>query len=164
MNDNITVRAPRTVPTFPPHHPVAPEEALANARAAFLGDELAATTWVNKYALRDAAGHLVEASPADMHRRMAREFARIEARYAPVPAAKRALLSAYGQAREQLTEDRIFTLFDGFRDVVPQGSVMASLGDPYRLASLSNCVVIPSPVDSYGGIFRTDQQLAQLFK
>ena len=164
MNDNITVRAPRTVPTFPPHHPVAPEEALANARAAFLGDELAATTWVNKYALRDAAGHLVEASPADMHRRMAREFARIEARYAPVPAAKRALLSAYGQAREQLTEDRIFTLFDGFRDVVPQGSVMASLGDPYRLASLSNCVVIPSPVDSYGGIFHTDQQLAQLFK
>src|SRR5690606_18943923 len=52
----------------------------------------------------------------------------------------------------------------GFRDIVPQGSVMASLGDPTRLASLSNCVVIPAPVDSYGGIFRNDQQLAQLFK
>ena len=86
MNDSLTIRAPRTVPTNDPHAHVAPEEALANARAFFQGDELAATTWVNKYALRDAAGELVERSPSDMHRRMAREFARIEARYAPVPA------------------------------------------------------------------------------
>lgn len=140
------------------------EVVLKNALAYFKGDELAATTWMNKYALRDAAGHLVEASPADMHRRMAREFARIEARYAVLPAEKRALLSSYGRSRERMDEERIFTLFDGFRDVVPQGSVMASLGDPYRLASLSNCVVIPSPLDSYGGIFHNDQQLAQLFK
>ncbi|MBK6628221.1 MAG: adenosylcobalamin-dependent ribonucleoside-diphosphate reductase [Flavobacteriales bacterium] len=164
MNDTLALRASRTVPVAVPSSPVTPEEALANARAAFQGDELAATTWVNKYALRDAAGNLVEASPADMHRRMAREFARIESRYAPVPAEKRASLSTYGQARERLDEQRIFSLFDGFRDVVPQGSVMASLGDPYRLASLSNCVVIPSPPDSYGGIFHNDQQLAQLFK
>lgn len=140
------------------------EEVLKNALAYFKGDDLAATTWMNKYALRDADGHLVESGPADMHHRMAREFARIEAKYTAVPAEKRALLSSYGQARERLDEERIFKLFDGFRDVVPQGSVMASLGDPYRLASLSNCVVIPSPLDSYGGIFHNDQQLAQLFK
>lgn len=140
------------------------EEVLKNALAYFKGDDLAATTWMNKYALRDGDGHLVESGPADMHRRMAREFARIEAKYTPVPAEKRALLSSYGQARERLDEERVFKLFDGFRDVVPQGSVMASLGDPYRLASLSNCVVIPSPLDSYAGIFRNDQQLAQLFK
>ena len=77
---------------------------------------------------------------------------------------QRAQLSAYGQKRKPMAEEHIFQLFDGFRDVVPQGSVMASLGDPYRLASLSNCVVLPSPQDSYGGIFRNDQQLAQLFK
>ena len=141
-----------------------PEEVLKNALAYFKGDDLAATTWMNKYALRDGDGHLVESGPADMHRRMAREFARIEMKYVPVPAEKRALLSTYGQSRERLDEERIFKLFDGFRDVVPQGSVMASLGDPYRLASLSNCVVIPSPLDSYGGIFHNDQQLAQLFK
>jgi ribonucleoside-diphosphate reductase alpha chain len=140
------------------------EDVLKNALDYFKGDDLAATTWMNKYALRDADGHLVESSPADMHRRMAKEFARIEAKYTPVPAEKRALLSTYGQARERLDEERIFKLFDGFRDVVPQGSVMASLGDPYRLASLSNCVVIPAPLDSYAGIFRNDQQLAQLFK
>jgi ribonucleoside-diphosphate reductase alpha chain len=140
------------------------EEVLAEALTYFHGDDLAATTWLNKYALRNADGKLVEGSPADMHRRMAKEFARIETRYAPLPAEKRAQLSAYGQRRPALDEKRIFQLFDGFRDVVPQGSVMASLGDPYRLASLSNCVVIPAPLDSYGGIFHNDQQLAQLFK
>ncbi len=140
------------------------EEAVARSLAYFKGDELAATTWVNKYALRNGDGELLEDTPAGMHHRMAREFARIEAKYAPLPTAKRALLSAYGRERDALTEERIFKLFDGFRDVVPQGSVMASLGDPYRLASLSNCVVIPAPLDSYGGIFRNDQQLAQLFK
>jgi ribonucleoside-diphosphate reductase alpha chain len=130
----------------------------------FQDDELAATTWVNKYALRDQHGRFVEKSPADMHQRLAREFARIERKYHPVSAERKALLSEYGRQRAALDEARIFDLFDGFRQVVPQGSVMASLGDPYRLASLSNCVVVPSPLDSYGGIFRVDQQLAQLFK
>lgn len=140
------------------------DEVLQASLAYFQGDELAATTWVNKYALRDGQGRLVERTPADMHRRMAREFARIEASYG-TPAQERAsLLSPYGRSRMPLDEDRIFKLFDGFKDVVPQGSVMASLGDTHRLASLSNCVVLPSPFDSYGGIFRTDQQLAQLFK
>ena len=140
------------------------EEAIVRSLAYFKGDELAATTWVNKYALRNAEGELLEDTPAAMHRRLAREFARIEAKYGRVPSAKHALLSDYGRTRDPLTEDRIFKLFDGFRDVVPQGSVMASLGDPFRLASLSNCVVIPAPLDSYGGIFHNDQQLAQLFK
>lgn len=140
------------------------EEVLKAALAYFQGDELAATTWMNKYALRDADGGLAERTPADTHMRMAREFARIEEIFGTVPEEKKALLSAYGRKRKPLNAKRIFDLFDGFRDIVPQGSVMASLGDRTRLASLSNCVVIPSPLDSYGGIFRNDQQLAQLFK
>ncbi|MEO7080523.1 MAG: ribonucleoside-diphosphate reductase, adenosylcobalamin-dependent, partial [Flavobacteriales bacterium] len=139
-------------------------EVLAAALAYFHNDDLAATTWMNKYALRNAEGELIEITPADTHQRMAREFARIERSYKPIPPEKQALLSTYGKKRKPLDEKRIFDLFDGFRDIVPQGSVMASLGDPTRLASLSNCVVIPAPVDSYGGIFRNDQQLAQLFK
>ncbi|MBK7556399.1 MAG: adenosylcobalamin-dependent ribonucleoside-diphosphate reductase [Flavobacteriales bacterium] len=146
------------------HKPQDRADVLAEVLRYFSGDDLAATTWLNKYVLRDGKGHLVEQSPTDMHRRMAKEFARIECNYAPLPAERKELLSRYGQQRKPLDESRIFDLFDGFRDVVPQGSVMASLGDPYRLASLSNCVVIPSPLDSYGGIFRNDQQLAQLFK
>jgi ribonucleoside-diphosphate reductase alpha chain len=139
-------------------------EVLAEAVAYFHGDELAATTWLNKYALRNAEGELVERSPADMHRRMAREFARIERSYVAPAKERREQLSDYGRTRAPLDEERIFRLFEGFSDVVPQGSVMASLGDRYRLASLSNCVVLPAPVDSYGGIFWADQQLAQLFK
>ena len=46
----------------------------------------------------------------------------------------------------------------------PQGSVMSSLGNSHVIASLSNCIVLPEIYDSYGGIFHTDQQLAQLFK
>ena len=41
---------------------------------------------------------------------------------------------------------------------------MSALGNFYKLQSLSNCFVIPSPLDSYGGIFKTDQQIAQLEK
>ncbi len=161
----LTLVDPTTIMTVPVVRPTfTKEEVVTAALAYFQGDELAATTWVNKYALRNAEGQLVERTPADMHRRMAREFARIEARQPALTSDRRALLSAYGRDRRALDEDAIFRLFDGFRDIVPQGSVMASLGDPYRLASLSNCVVIPSPLDSYGGIFHNDQQLAQLFK
>jgi ribonucleoside-diphosphate reductase alpha chain len=148
----------------PPSQVHSKEEALAASLAYFQQDELAATTWINKYALRNPKGELLELTPEGTHWRMAAEFARIERAYKPVPSGKRAQLSEYGRKREPLDEERIFKLFDGFRDIVPQGSVMASLGDHTRLASLSNCVVIPAPVDSYGGIFRNDQQLAQLFK
>ena len=37
----------------------------------FNGDELAASTWLNKYAKRDKHGNIVEQTPADMHKRMA---------------------------------------------------------------------------------------------
>ena len=41
---------------------------------------------------------------------------------------------------------------------------MFGLGNDQVIASLSNCIVVPSVMDSYGGVFYTDQQLAQLFK
>lgn len=55
------------------------DKVLADALEYFEGDELAATTWVKKYALKDNEGRLLEQSPSDMHRRMAAEFARIDA-------------------------------------------------------------------------------------
>ncbi|MCZ2278492.1 MAG: adenosylcobalamin-dependent ribonucleoside-diphosphate reductase [Bacteroidia bacterium] len=139
------------------------EEVLSRCLEYFNGDELAATTWMNKYALKDSTGKFFELTPSDMHRRMAKEFARIEKNY-PVKPEEAENYSEYGKMRTPLTEERIYELFDGFRYVVPQGSVMASLGNNMVLASLSNCVVLPEIYDSYGGIFYTDQQLAQLFK
>ncbi len=132
----------------------------------FGGDELAASTWMNKYALRDRNGNLEEKTPDDMHRRMAREFARKEKEYLEKSSMNGnfAFLSEYGQKRQLLNEEKIFELFKDFKYVIPQGSVMFGLGNKYVTASLSNCVVLPEIYDSYGGIMYTDQQLAQLFK
>jgi ribonucleoside-diphosphate reductase alpha chain len=142
------------------------DEVLKECINYFNGDELAATTWMNKYAMTDDSGQFVELSPDDMHKRMAREFARIEndyaLRYDLNGGAK--FLSEYGQKRGPLTEEKIYNLFKGFGYIIPQGSVMSSLGNHYKLASLSNCIVVPELHDSYGGVFYTDQQLAQLFK
>jgi len=142
------------------------EEVLESAVAYFNGDELAGTTWMNKYAMKDYDGEFVEKNPDDMHKRMAKEFGRIEAdyklKYNLNGSAK--FLSKYGQEREDLTEAKVYNLFKEFGYIIPQGSVMSSLGNYYKLASLSNCIVVPELHDSYGGVFYTDQQLAQLFK
>src|SRR5580658_3347490 len=76
----------------------------------FGGDELAASTWVNKYALRDKNGNVLEKTPDDMHKRMAHEFARKEREYAEISAMNGAFahLSDYGQKREFLSEEKIF--------------------------------------------------------
>lgn len=140
------------------------EEALTAARIYFRGDELAATTWLNKYAMRDNSGKFLEKTPNEMHKRLAREFARIEQKYREEGSSDRTGLSAYGRERKQLDENSVFELFDRFRYIIPQGSVMATLGNPHVIASLSNCIVLPEIYDSYGGIFYTDQQMAQLFK
>jgi ribonucleoside-diphosphate reductase alpha chain len=139
------------------------EEVLENSIVYFDGDELAATTWMNKYAMKNKKGEFMELSPDDMHQRMAKEFGRIEENY-KVQKEKIKHLSDYGKSRKTLTRKRIYNYFKAFKYVIPQGSVMAGLGNKQMLASLSNCVVMPDIYDSYGGVFKTDQQLAQLFK
>lgn len=131
----------------------------------FDGDELACSVWMSKYALKIGDDEFLEKTPEQMHRRMAKEFARIEERNTiTLPPLLLEQLSDYGKQRPHLNEETIFSLFDQFRFVIPQGSVMAALGNHQMIASLSNCVVLPAVYDSYGGIFRTDEQLAQLFK
>lgn len=142
------------------------EEVLKNCVAYFDGDELAASTWMNKYAMKDKNKKFLELTPADMHLRMAKQFARIEKEYKEKSHLNGSFkfLSKYGQEREFLDERKIFSYFKDFKYIIPQGSVMSSLGNPHIIASLSNCIVLPEIYDSYGGIFYTDQQLAQLFK
>jgi len=140
-------------------------EVLEASMNYFKGDELAATTWIKKYAVRNIDGEYLEASPDDMHMRMAAQFARIEQKYIKESADKSyEHLSTYGSKRKPLTYDRIYKLFKDFKYVIPQGSVMYGLGNTEVIASLSNCIVIPAVEDSYGGIFYADQQMAQLFK
>lgn len=129
----------------------------------FNGDELATNTWISKYCLKDSEGKYYELTPDDMHKRMAREFARIERKYKQNAPSE---ISKYYQKIQEIKndEEHIYTMFKNFKYIVPQGSVMSALGNPFMIASLSNCVVLPKIYDSYGGVFFTDQQLAQLFK
>ena len=130
----------------------------------FNGDELAASTWLNKYAKRDEHGNTVEQTPTDMHKRMAKEFARIEKQYDDnaLPFDKEKFSKHYYK-RKPLTEKRIFELFDKFKYVIPAGSVMAGLGAD-KPVSLSNCFVLPSPEDSYSSIMMTRLNQAELMK
>lgn len=124
----------------------------------FNNDSLADSVWLGKYA---AEG---EESPTEMHRRMSKEFYRVDTNYQKVESGvQKSMLSEYGKIRKDLTEKDIFEMFEGFKVLIPQGSVMATLGTN-TYASLSNCVVIPSVIDSYGGITYTDSQLTSLFK
>ncbi|MBE6209103.1 MAG: adenosylcobalamin-dependent ribonucleoside-diphosphate reductase [Rikenellaceae bacterium] len=125
------------------------EEALATAREYFRGDELAATVWLGKYALKDSFGRIYENSPVQMHQRIANEIARIESRYP-----------------NGMSADEVYALLDGFRYIIPQGGPMTGIGNNLQIASLSNCFVIGhrTPADSYGGIIRIDEEQVQLMK
>ena len=125
------------------------QEALFESTQYFKGDELAASVWINKYAMKDSFGNLYEKSPEDMHRRLAKEFARIESKYS-----------------NPMTEDEIFELIRDFKYVIPQGGPMTGIGNSYQVASLSNCFVIghSSIADSYGGIMKIDEEQVQLMK
>ncbi len=115
----------------------------------FKGDDLATKVWATKYALKDSFGNTYELTPDDMHRRLAKEIARIEKKY-PNP----------------LSEDELFELFRDFKYIVPQGSPMTGIGNDFQVASLSNCFVIgfDGDSDSYGAIIKIDEEQVQLMK
>ncbi len=125
------------------------EEALAEAAKYFNGDELAANVWLNKYALKDSEGNIYESNPDQMHRRLAREIARIESKYA-----------------NPYTEDEIYDVLKGFKYIVPQGGPMTGIGNDFQIGSLSNCFVIGNEgnSDSYGGVMKIDEEQVQLMK
>ena len=124
-------------------------EAFEASKKYFEGDELAARVWATKYALKDSQGNYFELTPDDMHRRIAREIARIERKY-----------------KNPMDEQLLFDLMNHFRYLVPQGSPMAGIGNNLQVGSLSNCFVIGlmGEPDSYGGIIKIDEEQVQLMK
>lgn len=124
-------------------------EAFESSKKYFEGDELAARVWATKYALKDSQGNYFELTPDDMHRRIAREIARIERKY-----------------KNPMDEQLLFDLMNHFRYLVPQGSPMAGIGNNLQVGSLSNCFVIglKGEPDSYGGIIKIDEEQVQLMK
>ena len=140
----MQVKAPASTPKT-----YTQDEAFSASLKYFKGDDLAARVWVNKYALKDSDGNIFEKTPDDMHRRIAKEIARVEKKYP-----------------NSMTEDEVFNLIKDFKYIVPQGSPMAGIGNKYQVGSLSNCFVIGNDgnSDSYGGIMKIDQEQVQLMK
>ena len=109
----------------------------------FPNDELARSVWKSKYAQEN------ETHYDQMHRRLAREFARVELNYQLTEPLKNSdlkthkdrveKLSKYGRIRKNLDEETIYNLFKDFKYIVPQGSIMSQLGSK-SIGSLSNCL------------------------
>ena len=113
----------------------------------FKGDQLATDVWIKKYCLKDSNENLCELTPDDMHRRLAKELARMESKYS-----------------NSLSEEQIYETLVNFKRIVPQGSPMSGIGNDFQVVSLSNCFVVGSESDSYGGIMKLDQEMVQLQK
>lgn len=126
------------------------EEAFIKSKEYFCGNELSAKVFTDKYALRDLDGNILEATPDEMHDRLAYEFARID------------LLKYNLNYNERY--DIYRGAIDKFARIVLQGSPMSAIGNKYQRMSASNCVVIESPKDSMEGIIESGKELAQLMK
>lgn len=116
----------------------------------FTGDSLAADVCMSKYLHHDSE-HLHETSLADMHNRWVNEFDRIEESFERSTGVR------------CLTKDRIAYLLQPFKRFVLGGSPMSGIGLG-NFTSMSNCYVIGNDADSYGGIFKTDEEQVQLMK
>lgn len=128
------------------------KEANKLSKEYFGGNELAANVFLSKYALRNEKGEILEPTPDYMHHRLAKEFARVEKK------------KFKGTEITPYSEEEIYNKLKDFKEIIPQGSPMYAIGNPYQKSSASNCYVADPPEDSYGGILHTDQQLVQLSK
>jgi ribonucleoside-diphosphate reductase alpha chain len=117
----------------------------------FNGDALATNVFMTKYCLRDKKGNFMEKIPDDMHKRIAKEFARMEDKFIT-------------RKSNHLTETEIYSYLKDFKYIVPQGSPMMGIGNDYVNVSLSNCVVVDNPQDSVSSIMDAGKDLANLFK
>ena len=125
------------------------EQALAASKEYFGGEELPANIVVGKYLLKNDDMDLLELTPDDKHKRIAKELARIEA----------------GKFKTPYTEEEIYGWLKNYGKIVPQGSPMYGIGNKSQYVTLSNCYVLESQeADSYGGIHYLDEQISQISK
>jgi ribonucleoside-diphosphate reductase alpha chain len=111
----------------------------------FGGDELRIRCFLDKYALRDLSGHIIEKTPVEMWERVAREIASAET----------------DPKKRREWEKKFYWLLEDFR-FIPGGRIMFGAGQPRR-ATLLNCYVIPIKEDSIEGIFEWCKEAARTY-
>lgn len=138
------------------------EEAFKDTSVYFNGDDLATKIFVEKYALKDNNGNLLEKTPTDMHWRLAKEFYRIEKiKYkSDIEIDDKKNIDF----KKPLSLNLIFSMFDKFKRLVPQGGPSFTIGNKYQICSTANCFVLNSPLDSYNSILETDKELVNIVK
>jgi ribonucleoside-diphosphate reductase alpha chain len=111
----------------------------------FDGDELRARVFYEKYALRDERGHVVEETPPEMWRRVARELASVE---------------QSEELRKEWTE-KFYWLLGDFR-FIPGGRILFGAGQSRR-STLLNCYYLPVKGDSIEAIFDFCREAARTY-
>ena len=101
------------------------------------------TVFLDRYALKDEAGHAMEKTPEEMWRRVAHAIAAIEPK-----------------AKQNEWEERFYDAMADFV-FVPGGRILSGAGTGYKV-TFYNCFVIPSPHDSRGGILKTLTQMVEI--
>ncbi len=110
----------------------------------FKGDDLRVRVFLDKYALKDKDGYIVETTPPQMWRRIAREISSVEKPHL-----------------RKIWEENFYWLLENFR-FVPGGRIMFGAGQPRR-ATLLNCYVIPIKEDSIEAIFDWCKEAARTY-
>ena len=111
----------------------------------FRGDELRARVFHDKYALRTPDGEVLERTPEQMWRRIARELASVE---------------RTPELRAEW-EEKFYWLLDEFR-FIPGGRIMHGAGNQKRVTML-NCYTIPVHDDSIESIFEWMKEAARTY-
>ncbi len=112
---------------------------------AFSGDKLRARVFYEKYALRDESGEIIEKTPEQMWRRVAREISS--------PEEKKDLRKQW--------EENFYWLLSDFR-LIPGGRILFGAGQKRR-ATLLNCYFMPVKEDSIEGIFEWCKEAARTY-
>ena len=151
------------------------QEAYSASLNYFKQDALAASTFVDKYALKKTLNSgdklYVEKTPQEMHERLSAELARTECYYKfDKDKVNKTLNNEMVAAESEVYAywlqwySEFLGYLKNFQYIVPQGSPMSAMGNPYVLQSLSNCVVIAPPEDSWTGISKSSTELGHLMK
>lgn len=106
-------------------------------------DGIRKKVFLDRYALKDKDGNLVEHTPEEMWRRVAWGIAKNE---------KKPLQKKW--------EEKFYKVLEDFK-FVPGGRILSGAGTKYQVTYF-NCFVIPSPKDSREGILESLKQLVEI--
>lgn len=106
-------------------------------------DGIRKKVFLDRYALKDKDGSLIEQTPEEMWRRVARGIATQEKK-----------------AKRAEWEQKFYDVMSDFK-FVPGGRILSGAGTNYQVTYF-NCFVIPSPKDSREGILESLKQLVEI--